>query len=326
MNRILSTLLLSTVIAGAQEPDWKLEATAPFDPRDSQAECVFGDRLWIMGGWRSSYEAPPRDVWSSADGKHWLRVTAEAPWLHSDLAMSISFKEQMWIMGGWYNGRLSGHSASNLVWSSTDGKVWTQQGNAAWSPRIAAGLVEHHGRLWILGGTENYYFGNDKSAKNDVWSTADGREWKLETAAAAWSPRAYHQAAVLKDRIYVLGGGNYVPTYQARNDVWSSADGVHWSQETASAPWEPRLWFSAVAYRGCLWVIGGWAKEADNFGDVWYSANGRDWKRLATSHCWKARHEHTVLVFQDKLWVIAGHARPLSSEVWSLQLPANWKP
>ena len=33
----------------------------------------------------------------------------------------------------------------------------------------------------MLGGTENYYFGDEKSLKNDVWSSADGKEWKQET-------------------------------------------------------------------------------------------------------------------------------------------------
>jgi hypothetical protein len=127
----------------------------------------------------------------------------------------------------------------------------------------------------MLGGTENYYFGDDTSLKNDVWSSADGKTWKQETAKAAWSPRAYHQAVTLNDKIYVLGGGNYVPTYHAKNDVWSSSDGVNWTCETECAPWEPRLWFSAAVYRGRMWVLGGWSKEKDNFGDVWHSADGK---------------------------------------------------
>ncbi len=178
----------------------------------------------------------------------------------------------------------------------------------------------------MLGGTENYYFGDTTSAKNDVWSSADGQTWTQATAQAAWSPRAYHQAVALNGKMYVLGGGNYVPTYEARNDVWSSTDGVNWTCETEHASWAPRLWFSAAVYRGRMWAIGGWSKEKDNFGDVWHSADGRSWQRLETKTIWKARHEHSVLVFQDKLWVIGGHARPLSSEVWSLQLPDDWKP
>ena len=307
--------------------DWALESNAPWQARDSQVEFVLNDRLWIGGGWFQSYEAPPRDLWSSADGQVWKLSVPQVPWKHSDLAMSRVFQNKVWVMGGWFNGRLPGHSASNEVWSSADAVSWSQVTSAAdWSPRLAAGLVEHRGHLWILGGTENYYFGDSSSVKNDVWSSSDGRIWTQATEEAAWSPRAYHQAVVLNNRMYVLGGGNYVPAYEAKNDVWSSSDGVKWTCELEKAPWSPRLWFSAAVYRGRMWVIGGWSKENDNFGDVWHSANGRDWQCLQTKNCWKARHEHSVLVYQDKLWVLGGHARPLSSEVWSLYLPANWKP
>ena len=227
--------------------------------------------MWIGGGWCQSYEEPPRDVWSSPNGRDWTRVADNAPWLHSDLAMSIAFKDRMWIMGGWHKGRLPGHSASSAVWSS-----------------------------------------------------ADGVEWRQETPHAPWSPRAYHQAAVLNGRIYVLGGGNYVPNYCTTNDVWSSADGVNWTCETPSAPWGRRMWFGSAVYRGRIWVLGGWSKETDNYGDVWHSADGRNWQRLETKTCWKSRHEHSTLVFDDKLWVFGGHARPLSSEVWSLSLPKDF--
>lgn len=323
----LLLLVLISLSSSAAETDWVLEAGAGWQARDSQAEWVFKDQLWIGGGWFQSFEDPPRDVWSSSDGKGWKLIAKNAPWLHSDLAMSITFQDKMWIMGGWHKGRLPGHSPSHQVWSSADGAAWDQVTAAAqWSPRLAAGLVEHHGRLWVLGGIEDYYFGSEASLKNDVWSSADGKEWKQETAKAAWSPRAYHQAVVLNGKMYVLGGGNYVPTYQAKNDVWSSSDGVNWTCETESAPWAARLWFSAAIYRGRMWVLGGWSKEQDNFGDVWHSADGKNWQRLETKTCWKSRHEHSSLVFQDKLWVLGGHARPLSNEVWSLSLPVDWKP
>lgn len=315
------------LIGAAQGADWEQHPAAGWQPRDSQVEFVLHDRMWIGGGWFQSDEPPPRDVWSSGDGKAWTRDVSQAPWRHSDLAMSLVFNGKAWVMGGWFNGRLPGHSASNEVWSSPDGIEWTRAAAAAgWSPRLAGGLVEHRGRLWMLGGTENYYFGDDSSLKNDVWSSADGKDWIQEVAQAPWSPRAYHQAVVFHDRIYVFGGGNYVPSYKALNDVWSSADGVEWTRETESAPWEPRLWFSAVVYRDRIWVLGGWSKEKDNLGDVWHSVDGKTWQRLKTKHCWKARHEHSAVVFKDRLWVLGGHARPLSKEVWSLELPTDWKP
>src|SRR5262245_42684122 len=123
--------------------DWtQVTDKAGWQPRDSSGEVVFQDQLWILGGWFDSYQAPPRDVWSSPDGKTWKLVTKEAPWKHSDLPMTLAFQDRMWLLGGWYNGRLPGHGASNQVWSSTDGARWEQTSeHAGWSPRIAAGAV-----------------------------------------------------------------------------------------------------------------------------------------------------------------------------------------
>lgn len=316
-------IAVSAQSAGPVVGDWVRETeSASWTPRDSQGECVFRDRLWILGGWFNSYEAPPRDVWASSDGRRWQLVVDRAPWIHSDLAMTVVFDNRMWLMGGWYNGRLEGHSASNQVWSTDDGMTWRQETAAApWSARIAGAVVEFRGRMWLMGGTENYYFGNAQSLKSDVWSSVDGVEWKLETPRAEWSPRAYHQAVVWNDRIYLFGGGNYVPEYHACHDVWSSADGVRWNRETDRAPWHPRLWFSAAVYRNHMWVLGGWSNDpAQNWGDVWYSRDGRQWEKFNSPTCWKGRHEHSAFVFQDKLWIAGGHATPLSNEVWSLYL------
>ncbi len=309
-------------------PDWTcITPAAPWQPRDSSGEVAFRDRLWIMGGWFDSFSAPPRDVWSSPDGASWTCVTADAPWKYSDLPMTAVFRDRMWFLGGWYNGRLAGHGSTSEVWSSADGAHW-QLATAApgWTPRISAGAAVFRDRLWILGGTENYYFGDVSSLKNDVWSSADGCTWTQECAAAPWSPRAYHQAVVHDGSLWVLGGGSYVPDYEARNDVWRSSDGAHWECVTDAAPWSPRIWFSAVVYRDHLWVLGGWSNHpSQNWGDVWYSRDGREWKELHTSQCWKERHEHSTYVLHDRIWVAGGHAQPLNSEVWALHLPEDWK-
>lgn len=324
---LATSIAISTFAADIPAPDWVLEKdAAAWQARDSQGECVFKDQLWVMGGWFDSFHAPPRDVWSSADGKEWKCVQPAAPWTHSDLPISIAFSDRLWLMGGWFNGRLPGHSASNQVWSSTDGIEWTQITPAAgWSPRLAAPLVEFKGRMWLLGGIEDYYFGNEQSLRNDVWSSADGKTWTCATEHAPWSPRAYHQAAVLNGRIYLFGGGNYVPTYTANNDVWSSADGIEWRKETEAAPWHPRLWFSSAVYRNRIFVLGGWSNNpSQNWGDVWCSADGKNWDRLVSKTIWKERHEHSIFVFKDKLWLAGGHAKPLSNQVWSLALPAHF--
>lgn len=319
---------LSQAVSAQQSPAWALEAEkAQWRPRDSQGELVFKDQLWILGGWFNSHEAPPRDIWRSHDGKTWNLVTQKAPWIHSDLPMTISYADKMWIMGGWYNGRLAGHSASNEVWSSSDGMNWKLETRAAqWSPRLASALIEFKGKMWLLGGIENYYFGSKESLKNDVWSSSDGVTWELATADAGWPPRAYHQAAVLNGKIFVFGGGNYVPDYQAMNDVWSSEDGIHWTQVSAEAPWHKRIWFSSLSYRDKIWILGGWSNNPyKNWSDVWYSGDGKNWHELKTPPAWRERHEQAAFVLKDKMWIAGGMVPPLTNDVWSLHLPIDWK-
>jgi hypothetical protein len=326
-NTLMLLLIANVVFAQEENPQWVEETkNAAWQARDSQGEVVFKDQLWILGGWFNSYEAPPRDVWSSKDGKAWNLVNRAAPWIHSDLAMSFVFKKKMWIMGGWYNGRLKGHSASNDVWSSKDGVRWNlEKKGASWTPRAAAAVVAFKGKIWLLGGTENYYFGDENSLKNDVWYSSNGRDWKLATADAGWPPRAYHQAAVLNGKIYVFGGGNYVPEYHADNDVWSSDDGIHWTMVCKSAPWHERLWFSSVVYRDRIWVMGGWSNNPyKNWSDAWYSKDGKEWIQFKSAVVWKERHEPSAFVFQDKIWIAGGMNPPLVNDVWSLKLPKQW--
>ena len=251
---------------------WELVTDNPgWQARDSQGEVAFDGKLWLLGGWFESFAEPPRDVWSSSAGVEWDKITGTAGWRHSDFPMTAVFKNRIFVMGGWTNGRLPDHSASNEVWSSADGAEWQQATSAAgWSPRLAAGITVFKDRLWIIGGTEDYYFGDESSLKNDVWCSSDGATWECVSSCAPWAPRGYLRAVTLGDRMFVLGGGNYVfdgdepanPSgYIAYNDVWSSVDGQHWEKMTDSAPWHPRIWFASLAWRDRLWVIGGWSSE-----------------------------------------------------------------
>lgn len=328
-SAILITFFMVFDIAYAQKEhqiNWIQETQqAAWQARDSQGEFVYDGNLWIMGGWFTPQLPNPRDVWKSPDGKNWVRVVETAPWKHSDLPASMVFKGKMWMMGG---RKLPGSECSNQVWSSSDGANWTLvTDEAGWSPRLAPGHVVFKNRMWILGGTSDFYHNNDTTLMNDVWSSADGKEWKLEVANAPWSKRTHGQAIVFDGKIWVIGGGQRAPEAIPSNDVWYSEDGVNWTQATASAAWKPRLWFSTVVYRDRMWVLGGWSEEEGNFGDVWYSKDGRTWTEFKSDAIWSKRHEHSAFVFKDKIWVAGGAAEPkykLDSEVWSLYVPKKW--
>ncbi|MDH7568719.1 MAG: galactose oxidase [Armatimonadota bacterium] len=308
-------------------PAWvRVAEQTAWAPRDSCGEVVFNGKMWLLGGWFTSAEPGPRDVWCSEDGARWDQVTARAEWLHGDLPTSLVHNGRMWMMGGWYGGRLPEGSASDQVWCSLDGARWEcATPHAGWSPRLGAAGVVFRGQMWILGGTERYFDAQPQHLLNDVWSSPDGVHWTRVIEHAPWAPRAFHGAVVFNDEIWVYGGGNYLTEYLGYNDVWRSPDGAHWTRVTPHAPWAPRIWFSAAAWRGRLWMLGGWSNHPSrNWNDVWFSRDGEKWSELKTDTVWSPRHEQSVFVFQDHLWLVGGNAWPLVNDVWRLDLPEAW--
>lgn len=327
LNLVITVVDVPTPVV--QGPAWSLLGRAAWTPRDSSGEAVLNGQLWIMGGWVSSFQPALRDVWTSSDGVNWTQSTTQAPWTHSDLPMSITFQERVWMMGGYDQGRLPSATASNEVWSSLDGAEWKLEGTAPWSARLGAGIVVFNNRMWVIGGAERYFDGTQGSLLNDVWYTEDGRTWRAATTAAAWSPRAFHNALAYNGRIYVFGGGNYAPEFQQYNDVWSSADGVSWRRETSRAEWLPRIWAAAVVYDNKMWLLGGHGRTtaADpstgfNLNDVWFSTDGARWVKVLSPSNWGPRHEASAWVANDRIYVGGGFdGNALTNEVWSLARP-----
>ena len=270
----------------------------------------------VLFGGRSSPGGVHGDTWEW-NGSTWQLRATTGPAPREALAMAYDSARGVTVLYGGFDGVPGTRVPFGDTWE-WDGETWTQATAAAgWSPRIAAAAVVFQDRIWILGGTENYYFGDDKSLKNDVWYSADGKEWKQATADAGWPARAYHQAVVLNGKIYLFGGGNYVPKYHAKSDVWCSADGVSWEQVTDAAPWSPRLWFPAAVYRDRMWILGGWSNNPSrNWGDVWHSADGVTWTEIPNTP-WKPRHAASVFVHDGTLWMVAGNN--MQPDVWKLE-------
>ena len=66
-----------------------------------------------------------------------------------------------------------------------------------------------------------------------------GEEWDpIQPHSGYWSARYGHTAVSHDGYLWVMGGATGSGSY--RNDVWKSADGVSWTQVTASAGWSAR--------------------------------------------------------------------------------------
>lgn len=301
--------------------EWKLvTAKAPFAARDGAGALVFRGRMWLLGGWNPGDRVRfPRkcnsEVWSSEDGLRWTLIVGEAPWEPRHTAGYVVHRERMWIVGG---DPLQGHYQTD-VWSSPDGVRWDRAvDRVPWAPRVLHYTVAFRDRIWVMGGQTVPQFAPAAEAfHNDVWNTEDGARWNRVTARVPWEPRGMiGGAAVFRGRLWLLGGGTYDTPQSPRrfyNDVWSTADGVHWQRHVEHAPWSPREYHEVAVFDDRLWVLEGWNQSNRN--DVWYSSDGVIWHELPGTP-WAPRHAASVFVHDDALWMVAGNN--MAPDVWKL--------
>lgn len=332
---------LFAVIPSQQVADYRWTQVTPkaaFAPRDGAGALVFRGRMWLLGGWNPGDKRHfPRicnnEVWSSPDGAAWTLVKpntfldatfdATRDWEGRHTGGYVVYRDKMWLVGGDAN---QGHYQSD-VWSSADGAAWTlvnKDRPVPWGPRALHHTLVFRDKIWVLGGqTMPAFGGGEERFYRDIWTTSDGVEWnEVKPVEPHWSPRGMIEGSVvLGDRIWILGGGTYdTPTTPKRNyynDVWSSADGIHWTQHTAAAPWPPRQYHEVAAYDGRMWVAEGYNGNAGgNRKDVWYSSDGVNWYEVPNTP-WAPRHAASIYVHAGALWIVAGNN--MQSDVWKLQ-------
>ncbi len=318
----------------------EVQKKAPFNGVDGHGLVVFQNRLWMLGGWDPRYkEIYPRtcsnEIWSTADGVDWklempntygfASFDPERHWEGRHCCGWFDFEGELWVVGGDFCQR---QYYICDIWKSPDGHHWSRVcANPPWAPRTLHYTAAYHGYLWVMGGQELANFAgknNPAILYNDVWRSRDGVNWeKMETQAPMWKPRGLiGGSAILNDRLWLLGGGTFVTNDMIHrdfyNDVWSTADGIHWTCHCEHAPWIAREFHDIIAFDNKLWVIAGCVAEGNryrNLQDAWYSSDGVEWHKLEVP--WEARHATGLAVFNDALWVIAGNN--MKPDVWKLR-------
>ena len=180
------------------------------------------------------------------------------------LTPRLAFRDELWM------------TAQTLAYSSRDGLAWTQHDKTDWGGRIYHSVVYFNDKLWLFGGLDY----EARTFRNDIWSSADGIDW-TRVGTAAWSPRGASTIVAYHDQLWLFGGANHLAEDRSTdgflNDVWSSHDGVTWTQVTDAAAWSPRDDPGVIVLNDQLYVVGGQGRA-----DVWRSPNGKDWTRLVT--------------------------------------------
>ncbi len=267
-----------TMMSSTDGKGW-VAPTAPiaYPARTAPGVTAHNGRLWIVGGRNFPVGVEPfwlRDVWNSPDGEKWTLATASAEFRGREGASLLSFNNQLMLIGGYDDS-----GVFNDVWTSSDGVLWTRiTPDAGFPARMQAGATVFNGRVWIVGGT------GAGGPLADIWSSADGVNWRQETASAPGLPGHGASLAAHDGRLWMTGGYTHPegprPPKTHSNKVWSSTDGIVWTEEPAGARYSPRSHAAFTSFDGRLWVIGGF--NTSPLSDAWWSVDGITWRQQVT--------------------------------------------
>ena len=192
-------------------------------------------------------------------------------------------------------------------WRSSDGKAWTR------TELPPSGLnsgyqkfVPFNNAVYALGTMQGNYL--DLHLTSRIARTGDFRKWEVVAATSNLPRRVFYGAMVHAGKIWLVGGFDGTNYY---NDVWSSADAVHWIRVTEHAPWSPRDVDMGVVFKGRLWIIGGGVIDGqpdpnrNSKREVWSSVDGAQWTRAPdrSGSAWGG----SPIVFDNRLWLIAAN-------------------
>ena len=164
------------------------------------------------------------------------------------------------------------------------------------------------------------------------WVSKDGRTWTKTGLPESGLNPAYLKYVQLGDAVYALGTieGNYL-NFKLSTRIMRTRDGRTWETLAEKSNLPERIFYSALAFQGKIWLFGGFDGKR-YYNDVWNSADGVRWTRAAERTAWSPRMGSVNVVFQDKIWRFGGGVidgeksdNPDSGkEVWTSADGVNW--
>lgn len=176
------------------------------------------------------------------------------------------------------------------------------------------GTVFYKGGIFAMGSNVLYNLSGSGNA------SASGAAWTASTAAP-WTARDKFGCVVFNGIIFVMGGAGG-GGFSHFNDVWSSPDGVNWTQVIAAAPWAKRHSFGLVVLGSKLFLVGGSGTSAYN--DVWSTPDGVNWTQVVGSAPWEGRLGVSVVGFNQGIILMGGQGTTYHNDVWFSPDGVTW--
>ena len=212
----------------------------------------FNSEIWAF----SAFEKDIVKAWKSSDAKNWSLISEQLPFADKSFGRITTWENRFWVFA---SNSITGYPDS---WSSEDGINWTEQAqnlpfktfdvqfvpwnNKLWAFEMYGIWSTINGTDWVkvvhnpaytrgfaskVVSTKDALYRIGSSAEDSylqVWKSLDAVNWTKQATTPALPPRMHHNAVVLNDQIFVIGGMETASPGNLYNDTWRSVDGVNW--------------------------------------------------------------------------------------------------
>lgn len=268
----------------------------------------------------------------------WQQITIDGGWGNFHSVSAVAYNSKFYMIGASMGAFGAFDFTSNV---SDDGTIWTRtravdnEGDSV--PNVESpAFINFDSKIWILGGHRPGVGFAFDDVTNKVWSSKDGANWTVSEPADPanrWEKRERISSVVFKNKLWVIGGNSYPPfgnSYSpgtAFNDIWSSSNGVDWTEENANPTFIARTNPAVFVYNDKIWMVGGRDNGGKYLDEVWNSADGITWNEVTTNSVFTGRAALQVVVNKDELILVGGEdSTSVLGDMWiSENAGVDWK-
>jgi len=311
---------------------WNQANPNAFDATLETQEHFFlnGKHFVVLGKKFVWFESDPESkLYSTTNGTTWTKETI------SNASFPVGFGHNIVVSGNkaYCVGYVSGvdtygalqPALEKNLYTSTDGITWTKTAGALDVARVFSPSFQLGGSIYAFGGNTQGAFGAFDGSKpagslfypasaisSSTLISTNGTTFAASANYTTTMPkRTWAASYVYNNKMYIAGGLSAagVPL----NDVWSSTDGVTWTQVSTGA-FKARVKASCVSYDNKIWMIGGVVAEGTCEAGMLVSKDGGiTWAPVAADQdlpaSFKARCNANVFVDANgNLWIIGGQS------------------
>jgi len=281
----------------------RIPASGVYPWEDSTTLVSFGGYIWaILGVTRGASDTGKytrSTIKYSSDGVNWNTAvdvaTGTAGYPSARMAPALNYNQKLWVIGGTVRPT---PLASQDVWSSPDGVVWTRVTTNANFPQASSnnvapiGFCVHNGAMYVITCAlqTNWY-----NYIGGVYSSTDGITWTEKKSGAPWAVSGYTGGSNSFPGMFSVGGNLVIPAGGTVSgnvydgSYYSTDDGVTWTRvdQTTWGGWvsnEPAV-IAAHVFSGTLWVLARMPGATLSSGTwTWfYTGDGITWTNSGTS-------------------------------------------